>query len=250
MKTIDEQLEEALARITKFESDATASTSLLTEAGHQHERYRQEIAALTKEKETLTLANGELTEQRDQLSRDLATAKQSLTSAATAAEELTKAKEQITALTTRSRNAQGQREDRRAHRRRTLRRGQHGAAPGDAARRHPGRDARREVQGHHRPDRADRLLALPHRRATHPHPQRQVTNHSNAQHTHQRQRHQGRAERPPAVDGRTAADARLLHQLLAGAGGQARHRARARRRRALGFERVRGQLHHERGFHR
>jgi hypothetical protein len=40
MKTIDEQLEEALARITKFESDATASTSLLTEAGHQHERYR------------------------------------------------------------------------------------------------------------------------------------------------------------------------------------------------------------------
>ena len=100
MKTIDEQLEEALARITKFESDATASTSLLTEAGHQHERYRQEIAALTKDKETLTLASGELSEQRDQLSRDLATAKQSLTSAATAAEELTKAKDQITALNT------------------------------------------------------------------------------------------------------------------------------------------------------
>ena len=119
MKTIDEQLEEALARITQLESDATASTSLLTESGHQHERFRQEIAALTKEKdalaastaaeqitalnsekETLTLANGELTEQRDQLSRDLATAKQSLTSAATAAEELAKAKEQITALTT------------------------------------------------------------------------------------------------------------------------------------------------------
>jgi chromosome segregation ATPase len=100
MKTIDEQLEEALARITKFESDATASTSLLTEAGHQHERYRQEIVALTKDKETLTLASGELTEQRDQLSRDLATAKQSLSSAATAAEELTKAKDQITALNT------------------------------------------------------------------------------------------------------------------------------------------------------
>lgn len=119
MKTIDEQLEEALARITQLESDATASASLLTESGHQHERFRQEIAALTKEKdalaastaadqitalnsekETLTLANGELTEQRDQLSRDLATAKQSLTSAATAAEELAKAKEQITALTT------------------------------------------------------------------------------------------------------------------------------------------------------
>ena len=119
MKTIDEQLEEALARITQLESDATASASLLTESGHQHERFRQEIAALTKEKdalaastaaeqitalnsekETLTLANGELTDQRDQLSRDLATAKQSLTSAATAAEELAKAKEQITALTT------------------------------------------------------------------------------------------------------------------------------------------------------
>ena len=119
MKTIDEQLEEALARITQLESDATASASLLTESGHQHERFRQEIATLTKEKnalaastaaeqitalnsekETLTLANGELTEQRDQLSRDLATAKQSLTSAATAAEELAKAKEQITALST------------------------------------------------------------------------------------------------------------------------------------------------------
>ena len=100
MKTIDEQLEEALARITQLESDATASTSLLTESGHQHERFRQEIAALTKEKETLTLTSGELTEQRDQLSRDLSTAKQSLISAATNAEELTKAKEQITALTT------------------------------------------------------------------------------------------------------------------------------------------------------
>ena len=119
MKTIDEQLEEALARITQLESDATASTSLLTESGHQHERFRQDIAALTKEKdalaastaaeqitalnsekETLALANGELTEQRDQLSRDLATAKQSLTSAVGTADELTKAKEQITALTT------------------------------------------------------------------------------------------------------------------------------------------------------
>src|SRR6187401_2296447 len=100
MKTIDEQLEEALARITKFESDATASTSLLTEAGHRHERYRQEIAALTKDKETLTLASGELTEQRDQLSRELASAKQSLTSTTASAEELTKAKGQITTLTT------------------------------------------------------------------------------------------------------------------------------------------------------
>jgi hypothetical protein len=53
MKTIDEQLEDALARITQLESDATASASLLTESGHQHERFRQEIATLTKEKEAL-----------------------------------------------------------------------------------------------------------------------------------------------------------------------------------------------------
>jgi chromosome segregation ATPase len=118
MKTIDEQLEEALARITQLESDATASASLLTESGHQHERFRQEIAALTKEKdalaastsaeqiaaltaekETLTLANGELIGQRDQLAGELATAKQSLTSAATAAADLAKAQEQIAALT-------------------------------------------------------------------------------------------------------------------------------------------------------
>ena len=118
MKTIDEQLEEALARITQLESDATASTSLLTESGHQHERFRQEIAALTREKdalaastsaeqaaaltaekETLTLANGELIGQRDQIAGELATAKQSLTSATNAAEELAKAKEQLAALT-------------------------------------------------------------------------------------------------------------------------------------------------------
>jgi DNA repair exonuclease SbcCD ATPase subunit len=118
MKTIDEQLEEALARITQLESDATASAALLTESGHRHERFRQEIAALTNEKdalaastsaeqiaaltaekETLTLANGELIGQRDQLAGELATAKQSLTSAATAAADLTKAQEQIAALT-------------------------------------------------------------------------------------------------------------------------------------------------------
>ena len=125
MKTIDEQLEEALARVKQLESDSTASASLLTEAGHQHERFRQEIAALTKEKdalaasttaeqltkaqeqitalsaekESLTLANGELTEQRDQLSRDLATAKQTLKTAGGTAEELAKAKEQVGALT-------------------------------------------------------------------------------------------------------------------------------------------------------
>jgi chromosome segregation ATPase len=118
MKTIDEQLEEALARITQLESDATASAALLTESGHQHERFRQEIAALTgekdalaastsaaqiaaltAEKETLTLAHAELTGQRDQLAGELATAQQALNSAAAAAGELAKAQEKIAALT-------------------------------------------------------------------------------------------------------------------------------------------------------
>ena len=100
MKTIDEQLEDALARIKQHEADAQAGTALLTEASRQAGDFKQQLTALTKDKETLTLANGELTSQRDQLTRELATAKQSLTSAANAAEELTKAKEQLTALTT------------------------------------------------------------------------------------------------------------------------------------------------------
>lgn len=124
MKTIDEQLEDALARTKQLEADATASAALLTEAGHQHERFRQEIAALTKErdslatsatseqvanaqqqitalaseKETLALTIGELTEQRDQLSRDLATAQESLKTATATADELAKAKKQAAAL--------------------------------------------------------------------------------------------------------------------------------------------------------
>ena len=106
MKTIDEQLEDALARVKQLEADAQAGTNFLNEAAKTSHDLREQVAALTsekaaltQEKETLTLANTELTEQRDQLASDLATAKQSLTSAATTAEELTKAKEQIIALT-------------------------------------------------------------------------------------------------------------------------------------------------------
>ena len=98
MKTIDEQLEDALARIKQHEADAQAGSTLLTEASKQSENLRQQLTALTKEKETLTLANEEIASQRDQFSSDLATAKQSLTSTASTAEELTKAKEQLTAL--------------------------------------------------------------------------------------------------------------------------------------------------------
>jgi chromosome segregation ATPase len=98
MKTIDQQLEDALARTRQLEADAQAGSVLLTEASKQSEELRQQVTALTKDKETLALANEEITAQRDQLSSDLATAKQSLTSAANAAEELAKAKEQLTVL--------------------------------------------------------------------------------------------------------------------------------------------------------
>lgn len=99
MKTIDEQLEDAVARVKQLEADAQAGSTLLSEAAKQSDDLKAQIAALTKEKETLVLTNSELTEQRDKLSQDLATARQSLTSVAGVAEELTKAKEQITTLT-------------------------------------------------------------------------------------------------------------------------------------------------------
>lgn len=99
MKTIDEQLEDALARVKRLEADATAGTTLLNEAARNADDLKAQITALNKEKETLTLANGELTEQRDRLSNDLATAKQSLSSIGGSVEELAKAKEQITTLT-------------------------------------------------------------------------------------------------------------------------------------------------------
>jgi len=99
MKTIDQQLEDALARTRQLEADAQAGSVLLTESSKQCEDLRQQVTALGKEKETLTLANEEITSQRNQLSSDLATAKQSLQSAGQAAEELAKAKEQLTALT-------------------------------------------------------------------------------------------------------------------------------------------------------
>jgi chromosome segregation ATPase len=99
MKTLDEQLEEALARVKQLEADAQAGSMLLTEASKQSDELRKQVTALTQEKETLALAGEEITAQRDQLSRDLAAAKQSLTSAASAADDLAKAKEQIKTLT-------------------------------------------------------------------------------------------------------------------------------------------------------
>lgn len=100
MKTIDEQLEDALARVKQMEADALAGSTLLSEAAKQSGDLKAQVTALTQDKETLALANGELTEQRDQFSRDLATTKQSLQSANSGVEELAKLKEQLTALTT------------------------------------------------------------------------------------------------------------------------------------------------------
>jgi len=113
MKTIDEQLDEALARVKHLEADATASSTLLSEAHLQQEHLREHIATLTSDKqalvstnttlsaenETLTLALEEIKTQRDQLASDLATAKQSLASAAGAAADLAKATDQIGTLT-------------------------------------------------------------------------------------------------------------------------------------------------------
>src|SRR5579862_5138299 len=99
MKTLDEQLEDALARVKQLEADAQAGSTLLSEAAKQNEELRRQFTALTDEKEMLTLTNEEIIGQRDQLSRDLAAAKQSLTSTAKSAEELEKAKERIAGLT-------------------------------------------------------------------------------------------------------------------------------------------------------
>ena len=81
LKTLDQQLEDALARVKQLETDGQASSTLLTEAAKQSDELRAKVTAFTKESDALTLANQELTEQRDQFSRDLATAKQSLQSA-------------------------------------------------------------------------------------------------------------------------------------------------------------------------
>jgi chromosome segregation ATPase len=99
MKTIDEQLEDALGQVKQLEADATAGSTLLSEAAKQADDLKAQVVVLIQEKETLALANGELTEQRDELASELAAAKQSLTAAGNAAEELAKAKEQHATLT-------------------------------------------------------------------------------------------------------------------------------------------------------
>ena len=51
MKTIDEQLEDALARVKQLEADATAGSTLLSEAAKPSGDLKAQIVALTKEKD-------------------------------------------------------------------------------------------------------------------------------------------------------------------------------------------------------
>lgn len=73
MKPIEEQLQEALARVQTLETDAQASVVLLTEAATSTENFKTQIAALAGERDTIKT-------ERDQFSADLATARQSLES--------------------------------------------------------------------------------------------------------------------------------------------------------------------------
>lgn len=63
-KTIEEQLQEALARVQTLEADAQASANLLSEASAQSEAFKTQLSALTGE--------------RDQLAADLAAARSSI----------------------------------------------------------------------------------------------------------------------------------------------------------------------------
>jgi hypothetical protein len=47
MKTIDEQLDDALARVKQLEADAQAGSALLTEASTEADTLKQQVAALT-----------------------------------------------------------------------------------------------------------------------------------------------------------------------------------------------------------
>lgn len=74
MKPIEEQLQEALARVQTLETDAQASASLLAEASANAETFKTQLAALTTE--------------RDRLTSDLTTARQSIQSLSTRNQEL------------------------------------------------------------------------------------------------------------------------------------------------------------------
>jgi len=80
-KTVEEQLQEALARIQKLEGDAQASTGLLAEAGKAAEASKAQIEALGKE--------------RDQHAADLGTARKTIESLTARNAELEAAEKDI-----------------------------------------------------------------------------------------------------------------------------------------------------------
>jgi chromosome segregation ATPase len=79
MKTVDEQLEEALAKAATLEADAKAGAALLTEASAQIDTLKVQVT--------------ELNADRERLAADLTTARQSIESLSMRAKEL-EAKEQ------------------------------------------------------------------------------------------------------------------------------------------------------------
>ena len=72
MKTLEEQLSEALARVTSLEADAKARETLLTEASQQTEQHK---SLLQQREAALQEAQQELAKQRDALSAQLIEAK-------------------------------------------------------------------------------------------------------------------------------------------------------------------------------
>ena len=73
-KTIEDQLQEALARVQTLEADAQAGSALLTDAAAQSETFKTQLAALTAE--------------RDQHATDLSTIRQSVASLTARNQEL------------------------------------------------------------------------------------------------------------------------------------------------------------------
>lgn len=81
MKTVEEQLNDALARVQSLETDAKASASLLTEASVQTEALKIQVTSLTGE--------------CDQLNADLVTARRSIESISTRNKELEASEQDI-----------------------------------------------------------------------------------------------------------------------------------------------------------
>ncbi len=111
MLTVDEQLDQALAKVTSLEADAQASVNLLSEAAANNERLTTQIA--------------ELQAQCERLDADLATARQSIGSLSAEKAEIETRFNGLTA-----RNAELEAKEQDIERRASLRLAEHAAATG------------------------------------------------------------------------------------------------------------------------